>query len=140
MGGLIPQAGIAEQTGNFTQPGNPVRGRADNAKNLDAAMTKTSLPSAVPLDRAMREAPGLAGLIERMERSSAMLRVVRPLIPPALEVKAGPVEDAHWCLLTANNAGAAKLRQLVPALASALHSAGWPSYSIKVKVMARDKS
>jgi hypothetical protein len=99
-------------------------------------MTKPPLQTAVPLDQAVRHAPALVGLVERIEQSSAMLRAVRPLIPPGIEVKAGSVEDQQWCLLVSSNAAAAKLRQLLPALSAALRSAGWPTQTIRIKVMS----
>lgn len=97
-------------------------------------MNRRPTPTALTLEQAMREAPALAGLIGRLEQSSAMLRQVRPLIPPGIDIQAGPVQDGHWCLLVGNNAGAAKVRQLLPALLSSLKSAGWPTQSIRVKV------
>ncbi len=97
---------------------------------------KPKLPNAVPLAQALQQAPVLAGLLERVEQSSAMLRQVRTLIPPGIEVRAGPVEDRQWCLLVSNNAGAAKIRQLVPALTSSLRSAGWPTEAIRIKVIS----
>ncbi len=93
-------------------------------------------PSAVPLALALQQAPVLAGLMERVEQSSAMLRQVRALIPSGIEVRAGPVEDRQWCLLVSSSAGAAKIRQLIPALTSSLRSAGWSTETIRIKVIS----
>lgn len=97
-------------------------------------MNRRSTTPAVSLDQALRQSPALAGLLDQLEQSSAMLRQVRPLIPAGIEVQAGPVQDGQWCLLVGNSAGAAKVRQLLPALLSSLKSAGWPAQSIRVKV------
>jgi hypothetical protein len=50
-------------------------------------------------------------------------------------VKAGPVDENGWCLLVQNNAAAAKLRQLLPALCAHLRTKGHPVNTIRVKVM-----
>jgi hypothetical protein len=96
--------------------------------------------SAIPLAQALQQAPVLAGLLERLEQSNAMLRQIKPLLPSGLEVRAGPVEDRQWCLLVSNNAAAAKIRQLVPALTASLRSAGWPTESIRIKVGGMTRS
>ncbi len=103
-------------------------------------LMKTKPHSAVPLAQALQQAPVLAGLMERLEQSNAMLRHVRPLIPSGIDVRAGPVEDPQWCLLVSNNAAAAKLRQLIPALTASLRSAGWPTDSIRIKVSSTTRS
>jgi len=58
------------------------------------------------------------------------------LIPVALRkaVKAGPIDGTTWCLLLDNNAVAAKMRQLLPALEAHLRSKGWEINSIRLKV------
>ena len=86
--------------------------------------------------QASHESPTLARLSELVADSSARLQCVSPLLPPALRasVKAGPVEDGVWCLLVANNAVAAKLRQLLPDLTAHLRSKGWNVTQIRLKV------
>jgi hypothetical protein len=91
---------------------------------------------AVSLQQASQESPSLARLTELVRDSSARLRSIEPLLPPALRgaVKAGPVDGATWCLLVSSNAAAAKLRQLLPTLQSHLRSKGWEVNSIRLKV------
>lgn len=87
---------------------------------------------------ALRDAHRVHSLIEAAERSRQCLAWVEPLIPAGLRrsVRHGPLQDGQWCLLAANSATAAKLRQLVPALASALRSRGEQVSAIRVKVQA----
>ena len=61
---------------------------------------------------------------------------MEPLIPPAMRaaIQAGPIEGGSWCLLVRGNAAAAKLRQLLPALAAGLRSKGYAVDSIRLKV------
>jgi len=86
--------------------------------------------------QASHESPTLARLSELVADSGARLQCISPLLPPALRasVKAGPVEDTVWCLLVANNAVAAKLRQLLPDLTAHLRTKGWNVTQIRIKV------
>ena len=86
--------------------------------------------------QATEASPTLAGLAERARDSTARLRAIEPLIPAALRaaVRAGPVDATQWCLLLDNNATAAKLRQLLPALEAHLRTKGWDNRSIRLKV------
>ncbi len=86
--------------------------------------------------QATEASPTLASLAERARDSSARLRAIEPLIPATLRaaVRAGPVDATHWCLLLDNNAAAAKMRQLLPALEAHLRTKGWESRSIRLKV------
>jgi hypothetical protein len=90
--------------------------------------------------QAMDGAPTLARLAALAQQSQDWLMSVAPLLPPALltGIQAGPVEETQWCLLAANSAVAAKLRQLSPALTAHLRSKGFQVTSIRIKVrMAR---
>ena len=80
----------------------------------------------ISVQQAAQEAPSLARLAALVRESSECLDAVSPLIPPALRpaVKAGPIEAGAWCLLVQNNAAAAKLRQLLPALVDQLRRRG----------------
>lgn len=86
--------------------------------------------------QASQESPTLARLAELAADSSARLRCIAPLLPPALRqsVKAGPVDDAQWCLVVDNNAVASKVRQLLPALVAQLRVNGWDVADIRLKV------
>lgn len=94
------------------------------------------LRSAVPLAQAVHQAPSLALLAQRAQASSDCLRLVTPLLPPALRtgIAAGPLEEGQWCLLAANSAVAAKLRQLTPALAAHLRTQGQAIEGIRIKI------
>jgi hypothetical protein len=91
---------------------------------------------AVSLLQATEESPALAKLGALTRDSSARLRAVEPLIPPALRqaVQAGPIEGDTWCLLVKGNAAAAKLRQLLPALEAHLRRKGWEVSVIRLKI------
>ena len=86
--------------------------------------------------QASHESPTLARLSELVAESSARLQCVSPLLPPNLRnsVRAGPVEDTVWCLLVANNAVAAKVRQLLPDLTAHLRTKGCNVTQIRLKV------
>ncbi len=91
---------------------------------------------AFTLQQACEEAPTLARLTELSADSVARLKAVEPLIPAALRpaLKAGPIEGPVWCLILSNNAAAAKIRQILPALQAHLRSKGWEVDSIRLKV------
>lgn len=80
----------------------------------------------------------LARLAGLAQDSTARLKAVEALIPSALRsaVKAGPIDGPVWCLLLDNNAAAAKMRQILPALAAHLRVKGWEVNSIRLKVQS----
>jgi hypothetical protein len=86
--------------------------------------------------QATQDSPTLARLADLAMDSSARLKSIQPLIPPALRsaIQAGPLEGGAWCLLLDNNAVAAKVRQLLPSLEAHLRSKGWEITSIRLKV------
>jgi hypothetical protein len=90
----------------------------------------------VTLQQAAEDSPTLARLAQLARESGERLKAVECLLPPALRsaVKAGPIKGAEWCLLVDNNAAAAKLRQLVPALLGCLRDRGCEITSIRLKV------
>lgn len=92
----------------------------------------------VTLLQAAEDSPTLARLAELARESGERLKAVESLIPEALRpaVQAGPIEGAAWCLLVSNNAAAAKLRQVLPALQSRLCDRGWQVTSIRLKVQS----
>lgn len=96
---------------------------------------------AISLQQAATEAPTLAQLVTLTRDSSARLQAITPLLPPALRplVQAGPIDADSWCLLVRGNAAAAKLRQLLPALAAHLRSKGWAVTQIRIKVQNEQK-
>lgn len=109
-----------------------------------------SLPSYLPLRtvrvqravsvvQAVQRAPTLAALAQLADRSAQCLKTVAPLIPAGMRsgVLAGPFNDGQWCLLAANSAVAAKLRQLSPALAAHLRTHGQDVQEIRIKISMR---
>ncbi|MCZ2499129.1 hypothetical protein GN316_20425 [Xylophilus sp. Kf1] len=92
---------------------------------------------AITLQQATAESPSLARLAGLARESGDRLKLCEALIPPMLRpgIQAGPIEGADWCLLVRNNAVAAKLRQLLPALAAHLRSRGRDVQAIRVKVL-----
>jgi hypothetical protein len=106
---------------------------------------------AVSAIQAVQRAPSLAGLALMAKQSAECLRLITPLIPPPMRsgVQAGPLQqiaqtgtqrDGHitqWCLLAANSAVAAKLRQLAPALAAHLRTHGQHVQDIRIKIAMR---
>lgn len=91
---------------------------------------------AISLQQASEESPTLARLASLAMESKDRLRAVEALIPAGLRalLQAGPIEGPAWCLLVDNNAAAAKVRQLLPALAAHLRSKGWEVTTIRLKV------
>ena len=90
----------------------------------------------VTLLQASQDSPTLARLTELTRDSVARLKAIESLIPVALRqtVTAGPIEGPVWCLILKNNAAAAKIRQILPALESHLRAKGWEVNSIRLKV------
>jgi hypothetical protein len=86
--------------------------------------------------QAVEGAPALARLAAIGRQSQDWLAVAGPLLPAPLRtgIQAGPIEDKEWCLLAANSAVAAKLRQLIPALCAHLRSRGCEVTTIRIKV------
>lgn len=93
-------------------------------------------PSLFSVEEAVRHAPTLAHLRERIRESTARMEVIRPLLPATLraDVTAGPVDAHGWRLLVPNNAVAAKLRQMKPTLKAALEIARLPVVDVTIKI------
>ena len=94
---------------------------------------------AITVLQASQDSPTLARLAELSRDSVARLNALDSLIPPALRpaIQAGPIDGDVWCLLLDNNAVAAKVRQLLPALLAQLRVKGWEVNSIRLKVQIR---
>ena len=88
--------------------------------------------------QATQDSPTLARLTGLAMESSARLKSIDSLIPASLRsgIRAGPIDGPVWCLILDNNAVAAKIRQLLPALESHLRSKGWDVNTIRLKVQA----
>ena len=88
------------------------------------------------VSQVVQHAPTLSDLSQRAQDGQARLQAISPLLPPSLRqlVQSGQVENDAWCLLVPHAAAAAKLRQLLPALAAHLRTKGWPVTQVQVKV------
>ena len=97
---------------------------------------------AVTVEQAASEAPTLASLVALTRESATRFKLVEPLIPPMLRasIKPGPIDGDQWCLLVANNACAAKMKQLLPAMAAHLRVKGYPTADIRLKVLRAPSS
>jgi len=97
-------------------------------------LNRTSRP--IPVDQAIADTPTLARLAALADASRARLESIRHLIPRPLQsaVQAGPIDGADWCLIVANSATAAKIRQLLPGLQAALQTRGQTVQTIRLKV------
>lgn len=105
-------------------------------------MTHVSRRQAIfSLEQAADAAPSLAALQERIRESQRCMEQVEHLIPAAMrrQVRAGPIQDAEWCLLVGSTAASTKLRQLLPALQQALTQKGLQVSAIRIKVQAVDR-
>lgn len=99
-------------------------------------------PAAHRLSSAIDGSEALSQLLRRLQDARARFNAVTALIPDTLlaDVRAGPVDGTSWTLLAANNAAAAKLRQLLPVLQRQLDESGWQGSAIKVRVQPRDRN
>ena len=102
-------------------------------------MTIVRRHHAVTAINAMECSPTFARLAVLTQDSSNRRKAVIPLIPPMLRVslQAGPIEGDSWCVIVKNNAAAAKVRQLLPAMAAHLRTKGWDVSTIRIKVQTR---
>ena len=91
---------------------------------------------ALPLADALQTSEPLARLAERLRESKRRFDCIAPVLPNLLTAQAqpGPVDEHGWTVLAANAAVAAKLRQLVPLLATRLAEHGFGDLPLRVKV------
>ncbi len=94
-------------------------------------------PAPLTLQAALQNAPSLAQLQAVARQSAQWWQWVQPTLPAGIVAQvtpAGVSEDGQWCLLVANAATAAKLRQFQPAMQAQLRSKGAPVQSIRIKL------
>lgn len=86
--------------------------------------------------QALKANPTLGALLGQWAQSQLCLAIAKPLLGPSLGrlVRAGPLQEGTWILLTDSGAAAAKLRQLLPRLLQALKARALPVSVIEVKV------
>lgn len=90
--------------------------------------------------QATMEAPRLARFSELIAASGTLRATIDCLLPATIRphVRAGQWDNETWCLLADNNAVAAKLRQLLPALEAHLRTKGYIVKSIRIKVVKNE--
>ncbi len=95
--------------------------------------------AAVALMQAVEAAPTLARLVSAAKQSQECLLAAGHLLPGALRsgVQAGPIDNGVWCLLAANSAVAAKLRQISPSIVACVQAKGYAIAAIRIKVQMR---
>ena len=86
------------------------------------------VPNALPIRQALDRCQPLQHLQQQLAVSQACMAAIQPHLPAPLrsQVRAGPLNttDNTWTLMASNTAVAAKLRQLLPRLESALTTSG----------------
>lgn len=86
------------------------------------------VPNALPIRQALDRCQPLQHLQQQLAMAQACMTAVTPHLPATLrsQVRAGPLDSADnvWILMASNTAVAAKLRQLLPRLESALAASG----------------
>lgn len=93
-------------------------------------------PHSYTLLQASQNSPTLARLAELTLDSKNRLKNVEFLIPVGLRtfITPGPIEGTTWCLILGSTSAAAKLRQLLPAMAAHLRVKGWDVNVIRLKI------
>jgi hypothetical protein len=91
------------------------------------------------LGQALGRSEPLVGLLQRVRASRDRFNAIAPLLPASLRdsVRPGPLDDTAWTVLVDHAAGAAKLRQMLPALQATLTDVGWAAPAIKIKIQPR---
>jgi uncharacterized membrane protein len=89
--------------------------------------------------QALRESDTLAHLLARLAESQARWATVAPMLGAELAsaARAGPLDDKGWVVLADHAAAAAKLRQCLPDIETALAAGGWLAVPVKIKVRPR---
>ncbi|MFZ2220226.1 MAG: hypothetical protein WAV85_16320 [Rhodoferax sp.] len=93
-------------------------------------------PHSFTLLQASQNSPTLARLAELTLDSKNRFKSIEFLIPVGLRayITPGPIEGSTWCLILGTASAAAKLRQLIPAMAAHLRVKGWDVNVIRLKI------
>ncbi len=136
----LPDSSKPLATGEPTSPTSTHR----SALAAYRALGYSKVPYSAPLLRgkpqlaakAISNAPILAHLLELTRDSEQRLYAIKSLLPPQFReaVKPSTLEGETWCLLVPNNSVMAKLKQMLPALASHLRSKGFRVQTIRLKI------
>lgn len=98
---------------------------------------KPLVPDSLSIQEVLTQSEPLLLLQQRLKASSQRFDAICGCLPLPLlpHVKPGPLDDQHWTLLVSNQAVAAKLRHLKPHMEAALETHGWPSRTLRIKVL-----
>ena len=96
--------------------------------------------STVNLLEATMGSPTFAKLMALTAESASRLESIGHIIPQRLRghLKAGPIDEAEWCILVATSSCAAKIRQLLPSIQAHLQETGADTKRIRLKVQKDD--
>ena len=96
-----------------------------------------NVPDPLNFRQALSGHQSLSHLGELLRASEARMALVRPMLPGALArfVKPGPIDEEAWCLLVANAAVAAKLRQLQPRIEAQLAERGLVPARLRIRII-----
>lgn len=102
-----------------------------------AAQNRNFASGTQDIRQALDACEPLVSLGQRLRDSQSRLLAVQGLLAPALrtQVRAGPIDAEGWTLLAGNQAVAAKLRQLLPALQARLIQEGFAALPIRVRLL-----
>lgn len=92
---------------------------------------------ALAFNDALSESPTMQKLGALISQSQGQLKSISHLLPKfwGRAVQAGPIDEQGWCLLVANAAVAAKLRQLVPDIERHLAASGIQPAKVRIKIL-----
>ena len=118
--------------------GSDARAVNNRVNYLPPRGTAPKGPLHVAMADALRSSDTLGTLMQRLQRSRQRMADIHALLPIGMRsaVQAGPLDEEGWSLLVANAAVAAKLRQMLPQLATELLSRGWPEVPIRLRIQS----
>ena len=95
-------------------------------------------PDALRIEEAIQRSVPLVRLQQRILESKLRFDTICACLPAtlAIHVRPGPLDETGWSLLAANASVAAKLRQLLPRVETALRESGLEVSAIRVKVQS----
>lgn len=93
-----------------------------------------------PVSEVLNRTDAFAALRAGVEQVASLQRDLTALLPDYLanHVEPGSIKDGTLTLFAANNALAARLRQVEPRLLAELQKRGWPVSALRVRVRPKD--